>query len=181
MITEVHFKSTPARLLAMLASVDVGIDPAHATQESPSIWRVQMQGAISVPDWRHANHETTRVDFWIDDVIRSAVTGVDAQGNPIVQSVNRGRHITMRVFGPAGEQVRSRLRDAYTAPGVVTANHDTPQAILTRFNVTPRLVRTVQGCTLIHVSPPDNYEIGTGPAILQAVYSPLLVPHHRFA
>lgn len=175
-ITLAHFKSTPAQLLAMLATVDIGINPQHAVQESDHIWRVQMHGANSIPEWGPTTKVTSRIDFWLGEVVKHEEVG----GQPV--TVDRGRHVTMRVWGPRGGLFRERLLDAYTAPGVVNVPHDTPAAMLAFYGVSrARWVRTVEGCSIIHVTPPDDYEQGTGPIIMQDVYSRLANPVHEFA
>tara|TARA_R110002167_G_scaffold93122_2_gene249812 strand:+ start:12358 stop:12912 length:555 start_codon:yes stop_codon:yes gene_type:complete len=178
----VHFKGTPANLLTLLASVDIGIDPAHAIQESDGIWRVQMRGANSIPDWGPSTRATSRIDFWLDRVIRSAQTGTAANGDPTYTTVNRGRHITMCVNGPHGSQFRNRLRTAFAASGT-TENHDSPQQLLNFFGATVRKTRVAFDVRLIALSPPDSWdpEDPSNSALMTDLYTPLQFPHHRFA
>lgn len=182
MITFAHFKGTPANLLTLLAAVDIGIDPAHAIQESDDIWRVQMRGANSIEDWRPQSASTSRIDFWLGKVTRTAQTGTAGNGDPIYTTVNRGRHITMRVNGPHGDQFRNRLRTAFGSGGT-TENHDSPQALLNFFGATVRKTRVAYGVRLISISPPDDWD-PTDPgnsALLTDLYSPIQHPQHRFA
>ncbi len=180
--TIVHFKGTPANLLTLLAAVNIGINPQHATQESDDVWRVQMRGANSIEDWGPSTPSTSRIDFWLGRVVRSAQTGTAGNGDPIITTVDRGRHITMRVWGPHGDQLRDRLRTAFGASGT-TENHDTPQALLNFFGATVRKTRVAFDVRLISISPPESWDPDdpTNSALLTDLYAPLQFPHHRFA
>ena len=174
----VHFKATVPDLLALFQQGNIDIDPSHAVVTGRNIHTVVMQGASSIPtDGRsfslNSEPNLTRIDFWIKgNLVRSAVTGTDPQGEPIVTSMSRGPHITMRLRGAHSETFVDRVVAAYS--GEPDEDHDSPQALLSFFNVTARTVRTRAGVTLISMTPND-----ASPE--HETLTPLIYPSHRFA
>ena len=175
----VHFKATVPDLLALFQQGNIDIDPGHAVVTGPNIHTVAMVGASSVPtEGGHRlslqeGSNLTRIDFWIKgNLVRSAVTGTDPQGEPIVTSMSRGPHITMRLRGAHSETFVDRVISAYS--GEPDEDHDSPQALLSFFNVTARTVRTRAGVTLISMTPNDD-------SPEHETLTPLVYPSHRFA
>ena len=181
----VHFKATRADLHSLLTSGGINIDTDHARRTGNSrIWSVIMEGANSVDCLPvgedpgrslslNARDNLTRIDFWIEpNLVRSAVTGTDAQGEPIVTSVNRGPHITMKLRGAHADTFIDMVATAYGSRP--DEDHDSPAALLNFFGVTARKVRTIAGVTLLSLTPNEDtpeHEIAT----------PLAWAAHRFA
>ena len=180
--TFAYFKGLPNDMLTLLAAVDIGINPAHAVPESDSLWRVNMNGDTSI-DPAIGGRVTSRIDVWLGSVIRSAQTGVDGNGDPIITTVDRGRHITLRVWGPYGDAFRESITTAYRSAAATTEDHDSPQGLLTRFGATVRKTRVAFGLRLISISPPESWDPDdpTNSALLTDLYAPIQFPHHRFA